>query len=176
MVGNSRVPPTAKSFRPSFFVLGGLVRGACARCAHGVPISMPGRAIYAPSIWHARDMTAARGLASPESQAEQREQAESESEDRPSLERRSPQGLTTPHAFCVLIECERCFSTDRQAVGLTCPRVGGSAMASHLPRARTESACSGKCLVETRRSGVSTTIWRQERRCAHGTLLEGGGI
>ena len=29
-------------------------------------------------------------------------------------------------------------------------------MASHLPRARTESACSGKCLVETPRSGVST--------------------
>ena len=129
-----RVPPTARvsDLRFSFWAAWCAVH---VHGVHGVPISMPGRAVYAPSIWHAREMTAARGLASPESQAEQREQAESE--DRPSLE--------------VLEVLRR-----RQAVGLTCPRVGGSAMASHLPRARTESACSGKCLVETPRSGVST--------------------
>ena len=64
-----RVPPTARvsDLRFSFWAAWCAVH---VHGVHGVPISMPGQAVYAPIIWHAREMTAARGLASPEPHAE----------------------------------------------------------------------------------------------------------
>ena len=101
----------------------------------GVPISSPGRAAYAPRLWHAREMTAARGL------------------DTPAMPcRTSRRAKSVLGALLEQIE----GGCSRQAVRATRPRLGGSAIAFHLPGARAESALNGKCLVETLRSRVST--------------------
>ena len=127
--------PLTGGISPYRFSLCAIWCGVNVHGMGGVPISSPGRAAYAPRLWHAREMTAARGL------------------DTPAMPcRTSRRAKSVLGALLEQIE----GGCSRQAVRATRPRLGGSAIAFHLPGARAESALNGKCLVESLRSRVST--------------------
>ena len=57
--------PLTGGVSPYRFSLCAVLCGVNVHGVGGVPISSPGRAAYAPRLWHAREMTAARGLDTP---------------------------------------------------------------------------------------------------------------
>ena len=126
--------PLTGGVSPYRFSLCAVLCGVNVHGVGGVPISSPGRAAYAPRLWHAREMTAARGL------------------DTPAMPcRTSRRAKSVLGALLEQIE----GGCSRQAVRATRPRLGGSAIAFYLPRARTASECNGKHWAETPETRVS---------------------